>query len=380
MLPLVAAAQEFSNAWLALHPSVNSVLDNIEGNDDLETATKQSAALTILSESVRSSAPNEFSLSGEHAELFQIYRTAFSSVKERVKSAYGDDSPEMREFARGVENLRHDRDFYLEVYEAVWPELAGSYRARLEAAQEQESQERLYGFAALAAGIIFLLFAFNYLRKDFSRSTMSPDGQLVIRRNKYQLHKVTGAVVGANKHTETVVSGGGGGTSAPVRIESETFVHDNLVLEDADAKKHSVEVMDFNLNTMDGNILTIAWAIRKGKQRGPYIYIYDHDTRQAYAGTNRFGLGKIHQMHTPSFIWDPIVTAALVLLWLVIMEVLPLSAWLVVGVLVFGWIFSIQMRRKIGKAKARRLMQSDEFQAYIREDMEQPGGFSAQPS
>ncbi len=106
----------------------------------------------------------------------------------------------------------------------------------------------------------------------------------------FDLYWITGKVMNAGKNMETRVHGGGGGGftyqgtggSAPVTISSTTVIHDQIFLEDAQGQEHAFQLQNFNVACREGNALSIIWAIRKGKSKGPYIVVYNRTTSQAY--------------------------------------------------------------------------------------------------
>lgn len=107
---------------------------------------------------------------------------------------------------------------------------------------------------------------------------------------EYTLHYTTGTVEETGKNMETRVSGGGGGGityggyggTAPVSIYSQTVVHDQLFVTDANGKEHSFQLQDFNLACRAGHKISVIWAIKKGKQTGKYICVVNHTTNNNF--------------------------------------------------------------------------------------------------
>lgn len=380
-LPILAIAQEFSDPTLAEFPSVASVYENIKGRDELETATKQAAVFLILRESARDGAPSRFNMSGERLQLFQLYQAEFKTIFDRAQAEYSDDHDKWLEFYRGHTRLARDPEFRLEMYQAIWPAVAVYYAKTLDAQRSAENKEIMYQLAIAAAAVFLGLLTLRTIARDFSSSTMSGDRNLVVRGKTYELHKVTGGVIESNKQMETVVSGGGGGgvgvvhqgtgqvSTNPVRITSRTYVHDNIVLQGVDGQKHSLQLMDFDINTIKDNTLTVVWAIKKGKDRGPYIYAYDHDTRTPFIGGD-----ELSDMHKPSWIWNIIsvfaATGALLLTWdLIEAGTGPLLA-VIILVPLISYLMANGLRERLGKIKARNLTQSSEFSDFVMQDVE----------
>lgn len=106
----------------------------------------------------------------------------------------------------------------------------------------------------------------------------------------YELHHTTGKVQETGKNMETRVSGGGGGGAtfggyggtAPVSIRSQTIVHDQLFLTDAENGEHAFQLQDFNLACRTGHEVSVIWAIKKGKKTGKYIVVVNHSTQMNF--------------------------------------------------------------------------------------------------
>lgn len=107
---------------------------------------------------------------------------------------------------------------------------------------------------------------------------------------EYALHYTTGTVEETGKNMETRVSGGGGGGAtyggyggtAPVTIRSQTIVHDQLFVTDANGEEHSFQLQDFNVACRAGHKISVIWAIKKGKQTGKYIAVVNHTTNNNF--------------------------------------------------------------------------------------------------
>jgi hypothetical protein len=114
--------------------------------------------------------------------------------------------------------------------------------------------------------------------------------QIVAATKSIDLYWTTGKVADAGKNMETIVKGGGGGgytykgtgTTAPVSITSTTVVHDQIFLIDREGNEHAFQLQGFNVACRTNNELAIIWAIREGKNNGPYIIAYNYSTRNAF--------------------------------------------------------------------------------------------------
>lgn len=107
-----------------------------------------------------------------------------------------------------------------------------------------------------------------------------------------QLYSTTGIVASTNTRSETEITGSGGGgvpnvhpgssQSSPVHfnIESSTTRYQELFLIDEENKEHAYNFEDFMVPCREGNLLTVIWGIKQGKDRGPYFAAYNHDTQE----------------------------------------------------------------------------------------------------
>ena len=82
---------------------------------------------------------------------------------------------------------------------------------------------------------------------------------------KYHLHARTGRVVSNSKN-----------------ISSSNFIHDQVFLVDKTGKEHSIQLTDFDVACREGNLLTVMWAIQKGKDSGDYVAVRNHTTEQTF--------------------------------------------------------------------------------------------------
>lgn len=96
---------------------------------------------------------------------------------------------------------------------------------------------------------------------------------------KYHLHTETGKVVNSSKTTSTSVSGGGN-----YAVNSFSTINDQIFLVDKTGKEHSLQLTDFDVACREGNVLTVIWAIPKGKDRGQYVALRNHTTEQTFFG------------------------------------------------------------------------------------------------
>jgi hypothetical protein len=55
-----------------------------------------------------------------------------------------------------------------------------------------------------------------------------------------------------------------------------------------DGREHAVVVSDSHLAVRQGNRVSLIWGIKQGKDQGPYVGIYNHDTRALSTVENQF--------------------------------------------------------------------------------------------
>lgn len=111
---------------------------------------------------------------------------------------------------------------------------------------------------------------------------------IVINNKVYDHNFFNGTVVGATKQLETKVSGGGGGGStfrgtgysAPTRIQSTTVTHDMVHLADDNGGEHALRLQNWDLSVREGQVLTAVWLVKKGRKKGPYVAIHNHNLQE----------------------------------------------------------------------------------------------------
>lgn len=97
----------------------------------------------------------------------------------------------------------------------------------------------------------------------------------------FELYHFTGKVVGASKNVTTEVHRTVGYQNQ-VRVHSSTTTNNDLFLIDDAGQEKSFQLTDFNVSCREGQILTVTWAIRKGKQQGPYFAVENKTTDQFF--------------------------------------------------------------------------------------------------
>ncbi|WP_374571630.1 hypothetical protein [Phenylobacterium sp.] len=120
---------------------------------------------------------------------------------------------------------------------------------------------------------------------------LNGDKKVQFNGKTYGLHSVSGKVMDTNTRSETEVTGSGGGgggfsyqgtgasSTRAIRITSTTTRFTKIFILGEDGVEHAAELVDFDVRCRAGNGLTLIWAIKEGKDKGPYIAAYNHSSR-----------------------------------------------------------------------------------------------------
>lgn len=120
--------------------------------------------------------------------------------------------------------------------------------------------------------------------------------EVTLNGRTYEIYYFTGAVADEKKWSETEVTGSGGGgggytvggtgftSPGYMNIKSKTKRFDQIILQNKEGKEQSFEFQDWGISCRLGNTLTVLWAIPKGKEWGPYVLVYNHQSGDHYMG------------------------------------------------------------------------------------------------
>lgn len=135
--------------------------------------------------------------------------------------------------------------------------------------------------------IIPIILGYAIARRKNSKNTIRWDALdptiFYVGGIRHRLYHVTGSVRSpqSQKTVKTYVSGGGsdgkGGTN-PVSSSNVETDHLTFFLQTKDGQEQSFVFENFTLPMREGHIVSIAWAIREGNERGPYIAMRNHST------------------------------------------------------------------------------------------------------
>jgi hypothetical protein len=113
--------------------------------------------------------------------------------------------------------------------------------------------------------------------------------QLLKLSNKsVEIYSITGKVVSVKQRNQSHIhaSGGGGtiingtGNIRDISISTSNTHHQEIFIEDMDGLQHPVQLTNWNLPFIEGNVLTVVWIMEPGDKVGPYVLIQNHSTNQ----------------------------------------------------------------------------------------------------
>lgn len=113
-----------------------------------------------------------------------------------------------------------------------------------------------------------------------------PLASVQIGSKSIDIHGFSGEVMESQKWTTTQISGGGGGgyshngtgfsSSAPVT--SRTTTHDQIFVRAATGEERAMALADVHLAARKGQWLTLLLAISAGRNEGPCVALFNHNT------------------------------------------------------------------------------------------------------
>lgn len=104
------------------------------------------------------------------------------------------------------------------------------------------------------------------------------------------LYWKTGTVINTSKTSTTQVHGGGSvhqGTGS-ISVSSTSTIHDQIFIKDIDGNEKSYKLSGFDVACREGNEITVMWAIKEGKEEGPYIAVLNHSTSRNFFNLKQF--------------------------------------------------------------------------------------------
>lgn len=280
-------------------PEAARVASDVTGKDDLDTAARRHAAFVLLIALVNISAdgrgqlpwpPREIALNKAYSHaLPDLHVLGVAAGREDELWAQSRRFQSDRSFTRPVlrryfsEEALREIEPYISGFEArarhVSAPRPAQFSARVPAAVIPEPlagnvRTALLGVGALST-LLFLVGLLGELKGirlgGANRSTLKAGFR------RYELHNVTGFVRSPSKalETRTMVSGNQYGVSS----SSTTYVHDQFFIVHPNGEK-PFQVVDFNLAVREDHRLSVVWAIRKGRDWGPYVMFRNHTTNE----------------------------------------------------------------------------------------------------
>jgi len=166
----------------------------------------------------------------------------------------------------------------------------------------------------------------------------------------HTVHTFTGRVSGTMKgnetrvHGTTTVSGGYGGSYGSVyattHIGSTNIVHDQFFLEAADGTTQGFQLTNMDVAVADGQLVSVAWVIRKRKKAGPYLLVRNHRTGDVHFSSHTLTTLARGPKHT---------AALLIACWMLLLAAPALAAAALIGLvpalLAARWIPRLRIRR-----------------------------------
>lgn len=363
-------------------PSVESVAQEVQGADDLDTKAKQCAAFERLLDFIcftanqRANGKNQginMLLTDEEKRLNGKYLKAstelilgvYDELDPRKNERFKDGSP-CDEWRIKKDEYTINRAFieaFLKKY--VPPGLAEKYcnektvdineyhnseeykillkkheRDKRRFAEKVRRNEnfktsffkKIAQVGALAIFFLLLLPLLNYLRnKSFELSR----NKIISGRNRYNIYSITGIIAQASKTSTTHVYTTGGGYNsatnsyAPTTTHATSTIHDQFFITDKDGKEYPIQLSGWDLPVRQGNTVTMIWAVKEGKKQGPYLMAINHTTDLKYT------MEKIvRKMFSP--VWNWLFTITLFAL-----IIMPVKTDEYLQLYIFAWVFHI---------------------------------------
>lgn len=110
---------------------------------------------------------------------------------------------------------------------------------------------------------------------------------------QYNLYSLTGTILQAQKNVRVNTFSQNLGNRDMIDVNSS--VSDRVLLMDVLGKEHDINLTGFDVNCRVGHEITVLWAIKNGKNWGPYFAVKIHDTNTCY-----YQNGVISDICTPS--------------------------------------------------------------------------------
>jgi hypothetical protein len=364
-------------------PEATQVLTDMKGKDDLDTAARQHAALTLLIALVNVAAdgtgqtpwpPREQELNGAYshalpdgdghrdemqAESLQLQAdpTFIQPFLKRHFSdaALGEIEPMISQFEAGAQRhfnkeagaQRQIEEAHAQNLTTESNELSQIAAAGLQSKkQEKETELTFYiitGVIYFTYIVLTIIFGIQWIMRVCRafrtiRTTSDDPPRIEGTRKNQKIHSFTGRVQGRETRSDTSVSGSirtvmgnpavGVGNQVVGTISSKTTVTDSLRLVDPrNQREGNFTVQNYDLQLWEGQLVSVAWAIPENLTSGPVFLVVNH-TASNEIFTSRADLWEVaypryrRLMNWGIFTWLPFpLNWALVILWAILMNV-----------------------------------------------------------
>lgn len=145
---------------------------------------------------------------------------------------------------------------------------------------DKQTPEEMANSIMFIVGMVVLMLPFLYREtRRFGIDKKDPK-QLRAGFRRYTLHWFSGTVANYRKSSTTTTTTVttqhvSGGSSIRQSVTKTTYESFDLV---GDTETHSVNLTDANVNFTNGLYVTAVWAIRRGKEEGLYVLMFDRSS------------------------------------------------------------------------------------------------------
>lgn len=363
-------------------PTVEKVMQDVQGVDELDTKAKQCAAFERLFDFIcftadqRPKKKNEginILLTNEEKKFNAIYSKASTKIILEVydeldpwkterfrngspcdlwrikKDEYLIDRAFIRGLLKEYVSLKFTEKYCGEKTVDIYEYHNSKEYETLIKKQEQDKKrytqkinrsesfkssffKKLAQFGTLAIFFLLLLPLLNYFG---NRSFELSKNKIISGRNIYNIYSVTGLIAQASKTSTThVYTTGGEYNSAtksysPTTMHSTSTIHDQFFLTDKYGKEHPIQLSGWDLPVRQGNSVTMIWAVKEGKERGPYLMAINHTTDLKYTMEK-----VVRKMFSP--VWNWLFTLTLIAL-----IIMPVKTEEYLQLYICAWVFHI---------------------------------------
>ncbi len=103
---------------------------------------------------------------------------------------------------------------------------------------------------------------------------MTKINTVTINARTIDLYAFTGEVIDQSTSTHTQST-----LHANNQVTTYTDSYSNLFVKGKDGEERSLQVANMNIGVRQGNTVSLLWGIKKGREKGDYIAVYNHDTK-----------------------------------------------------------------------------------------------------